>query len=227
MSRPPFLRIQFALKAHDPYFILKRNAAETLGLSSLQKVTAAMRMLAYSVAANVVDESQESARKDVERAFRVLQARFAIVREPSRFWDLPTLRDITKACIIMFSCISASSNFFAFVCLFSLIASKYAASVFFLASIIYFKRSTTIGVSMMFFSGSRIFRFSAFLPGSLCTKSVFRASSSIRFMRLSGVEGDDMSEKDFVVLPLNDDLCLLMSSINFGWSLNRFQQWST
>ncbi|KAF8403864.1 hypothetical protein HHK36_011970 [Tetracentron sinense] len=45
-----------AMEAHDPYFILKRNAAGTLGLSSLQKVTAAMRMLAYGVATDAVDD---------------------------------------------------------------------------------------------------------------------------------------------------------------------------
>ena len=44
---------------------------------------------------------QESARKDVERAFRVLQARFAIVRGPARFLDEETLVDIMKACVIM------------------------------------------------------------------------------------------------------------------------------
>jgi hypothetical protein len=45
--------------------------------------------------------AQESLRKDVERAFGVLQARFAIVRGPARFWDVATLRNIMKACIIM------------------------------------------------------------------------------------------------------------------------------
>ena len=44
---------------------------------------------------------QESATKDVERAFGVLQARFAIVRGPTHFWDEETLADIMKACIIM------------------------------------------------------------------------------------------------------------------------------
>ena len=44
---------------------------------------------------------QESARKDVERAFGVLQSRFAIVRGPARFWDQETLNYIMKACIIM------------------------------------------------------------------------------------------------------------------------------
>ena len=46
-------------------------------------------------------KAQELARKDVERAFGVLQARFAIVRGPTRFWDEETLADIMKACIIM------------------------------------------------------------------------------------------------------------------------------
>ena len=45
--------------------------------------------------------AQESARKDVERAFGVLQARFAIVRRPARFWDQKVLKNIMTACIIM------------------------------------------------------------------------------------------------------------------------------
>ena len=44
---------------------------------------------------------QESQRKDVERAFGVLQARFAIVRGPARFWDKADLGKIMRACIIM------------------------------------------------------------------------------------------------------------------------------
>jgi hypothetical protein len=55
--------------------------------------------------ANLKDKNfaaaQESQRKDVERAFGVLHARFAIIRNPARFWDEATLRDIMMACIIM------------------------------------------------------------------------------------------------------------------------------
>ncbi|KAF8393073.1 hypothetical protein HHK36_021314 [Tetracentron sinense] len=247
MQRSLFLRIQYAVEAYDPYFVQKIDAIGMLGLSSLQKITAAMRMLAYGVAADYVDEyvrigestaieslkkfvqavvaifsdeylrspnnddiarllavgenrgfpgmlgsidcmhwklkncptawrgmysgnvreptiileavasydlwiwhaffglpgshndinvlerssvftdladeravaidysingndydmgyyladAQESARKDVERAFGVLQARFAIVRGPARFWKCETLKDIMKACIII------------------------------------------------------------------------------------------------------------------------------
>jgi hypothetical protein len=46
-------------------------------------------------------KAQEAARKDIERAFCVLQARFAIVRGPGRFWDKETLRDIMTTCVIM------------------------------------------------------------------------------------------------------------------------------
>ncbi|KAK9290125.1 hypothetical protein L1049_008290 [Liquidambar formosana] len=45
--------------------------------------------------------TQELIRKDVERAFRVLQSRFAIVRGPFRFWNPITLKDIMIACIIL------------------------------------------------------------------------------------------------------------------------------
>ncbi|XP_042061213.1 uncharacterized protein LOC121805430, partial [Salvia splendens] len=44
---------------------------------------------------------QESARKDVERAFGVLQARWAAVRGPTRLWHVDCIADIMYACIIM------------------------------------------------------------------------------------------------------------------------------
>ena len=45
--------------------------------------------------------AQEAARKDVECAFGVLQARFAIVRGPTHFFHLETVKDIMMACIIL------------------------------------------------------------------------------------------------------------------------------
>nr|XP_017217028.1 PREDICTED: putative nuclease HARBI1 [Daucus carota subsp. sativus] len=44
---------------------------------------------------------QEGQRKDVERAFGVLQSRFAIIRGPARFWDKKDLAKIMRACIIL------------------------------------------------------------------------------------------------------------------------------
>ncbi|XP_038704662.1 putative nuclease HARBI1 [Tripterygium wilfordii] len=46
-------------------------------------------------------KAQESARKDVERAFGVLQSRFAIVRGPALYWEIDTLSDIMRACVIL------------------------------------------------------------------------------------------------------------------------------
>lgn len=44
---------------------------------------------------------QEATRKDVERAFGVLQARFGIIRGPSRMWQPSVLYLIMNACIIL------------------------------------------------------------------------------------------------------------------------------
>lgn len=46
-------------------------------------------------------QRQESARKDVERAFGVLQKRWAIIRHPARIWEREELADIMYACIIL------------------------------------------------------------------------------------------------------------------------------
>jgi hypothetical protein len=46
-------------------------------------------------------KAQEAAQKDIERAFGVLQARFAIVRGPSRFWDKHILHDIMTTYAIL------------------------------------------------------------------------------------------------------------------------------
>ena len=44
---------------------------------------------------------QEVARKDVERAFGVLQARFAVVCAPTKQWDSETLWEVMTCCVIM------------------------------------------------------------------------------------------------------------------------------
>ncbi|KAI4998455.1 hypothetical protein ZWY2020_053797 [Hordeum vulgare] len=46
-------------------------------------------------------KKQEGARKDVERAFGVLQSRFAIVRGPAKGWKRKEISDVMKACVIM------------------------------------------------------------------------------------------------------------------------------
>ena len=56
MSRGLFLRIVDAVTQHDNYFHQRRIATGRMGLSTLQKVTAAIRILAYGVPADATDE---------------------------------------------------------------------------------------------------------------------------------------------------------------------------
>ena len=56
MCRSLFLCIHSRVEATEPYFVQKRNTANTLGLSSLQKMTAAIKMLAYGVSADFMNE---------------------------------------------------------------------------------------------------------------------------------------------------------------------------
>ena len=56
MRRHVFLRIVEALSTVDPYFQQRYDALGKKGLSSLQKCTAAMRMLAYGVSTDAIDD---------------------------------------------------------------------------------------------------------------------------------------------------------------------------
>uniref|UniRef100_A0A0D3CV48 DDE Tnp4 domain-containing protein n=1 Tax=Brassica oleracea var. oleracea TaxID=109376 RepID=A0A0D3CV48_BRAOL len=51
--------------------------------------------------ARLFAQQQEAARKDIERAFGVLQARFAIVKNSALFWDKVKIGKIMRACIIL------------------------------------------------------------------------------------------------------------------------------
>ncbi|XP_073362617.1 uncharacterized protein [Aegilops tauschii subsp. strangulata] len=56
MARHMFNRIREGVVAHDPYFDCKTDALGKLGFSSYQKCTAAIRMLAYGIPDDLVDE---------------------------------------------------------------------------------------------------------------------------------------------------------------------------
>jgi hypothetical protein len=53
---------------------------------------------------------QESERKDIERAFGVLQARWGVIHGPAYGWDRERLSDIMTACIIMHNMIVADER---------------------------------------------------------------------------------------------------------------------
>ena len=57
MSKSVYFRVYEALRAYDKYFTLRKNAVGRLGLSGHQKITAALRMLAYGISADSLDES--------------------------------------------------------------------------------------------------------------------------------------------------------------------------
>ena len=56
MSKRLYLRILFVIETKDKYFQQKTDATGKLGASALQKVTAALRMLANGTAADSLDE---------------------------------------------------------------------------------------------------------------------------------------------------------------------------
>lgn len=56
MRKHVFLRIVGDLSSSDDYFTHRFNAANKEGISPLAKCTTSMRMLAYGVAADAVDE---------------------------------------------------------------------------------------------------------------------------------------------------------------------------
>ena len=56
MSIELFKRIADQLASHDRFFQQRRNAVGELGHSTFQKVTAALRMLAYGIPADLVDD---------------------------------------------------------------------------------------------------------------------------------------------------------------------------
>lgn len=56
MQHSLFNCIQIAIEAYKPYFVQIRDASKKLGHSSLQKMAAALRMLAYGVSGDFMNE---------------------------------------------------------------------------------------------------------------------------------------------------------------------------
>ncbi|XP_042058642.1 uncharacterized protein LOC121803008 isoform X1 [Salvia splendens] len=95
MSRPLFLRIVDAVKEHDDYFVQRPDGTGRLGLSSLQKVTAVIRILAYGVPDDACDEyvkiSESSAIKSLKRFCRAIIEVFS-----TQYLRSPTTNDIAR-----------------------------------------------------------------------------------------------------------------------------------
>ncbi|KAL8479677.1 hypothetical protein ACS0TY_026554 [Phlomoides rotata] len=95
MSRMLFVRIAEAVTEHDRYFVQRRNAAGTLRLSTLQKVTAALRILAYGCPVDAIDEyiriGESTTLECVKRFWRAVVEIFG-----EQYLRTPTLDDVAR-----------------------------------------------------------------------------------------------------------------------------------
>lgn len=98
MSQELFFHIVDAITQHDNYFHQKRIASSRMGLLTLQKITAAIQILAYSVLADTADkyikigEYTRSKEKIIRSKTRSMIS--------SRYWKKKILHDIMTTCII-------------------------------------------------------------------------------------------------------------------------------
>ena len=95
MHRHLYLRIMHAVEAHDDYFVQKRNAAGKLGLSCLQNITAAFRMLAYGIPADAMDEKIRIAESSIIESLKRFVKAIAEVFE-DEYLRSPNDNDTTR-----------------------------------------------------------------------------------------------------------------------------------
>ncbi|GJV19990.1 ALP1-like protein [Tanacetum coccineum] len=86
------------------------NDINVLDNSPVGKFTSNHSRLQLISEAYVLKQRQESARKDVERAFGVLQGRWGLIQQPARAYEVNTLRRIMYAGIIMHNMILEDQN---------------------------------------------------------------------------------------------------------------------
>jgi hypothetical protein len=99
MRRPLFWRIHDAVVAEDPYFVQKADAENVLRLFSIQKITAALRMLSLGVSADALDEyvriGESTAMKSMKRFTQGVRAVFE-----EEYLRQPTKEDMQKQFLI-------------------------------------------------------------------------------------------------------------------------------
>ena len=95
MHRPLFLRILRAVQREDEYFTIRCDATGLAGLGPLQKVCAALRILAYGLPTDAVDEyiqiGQTTARDCLIRFCRAIISSFS-----ERYLRIPNHDDIAR-----------------------------------------------------------------------------------------------------------------------------------
>ena len=89
MRKDLFWQIHDVVCAFDSYFVQKPDGAGILGLSSIQKITAALRMLSLGISADALDEyvriGESTAMKSLKRFCCAIRAMFEqeYVRQPT------------------------------------------------------------------------------------------------------------------------------------------------
>jgi hypothetical protein len=95
IRRHDFVRKMNVVEEHDDYFIQKRNATGTLGLSCLQKVTVAFRTIANGVAADATDEYMRVGENTALECLRKFVVAIVEVFGPE-YLRLPNEHDIAR-----------------------------------------------------------------------------------------------------------------------------------
>ncbi|XP_068321596.1 uncharacterized protein [Pyrus communis] len=119
MQRSLFEKIMSAACNHDPYFVRKDYVFHVLGLLPEQKITAALRMLAYGASADQVDEIARMGKtivlESLMRFCFAIKALYTneyfqkpmpmdmrrLLRKAARMFDVEALRSIMMMCIIL------------------------------------------------------------------------------------------------------------------------------
>jgi hypothetical protein len=95
MRKELFLRIHDKIVQHNPYFQQKPDAARRPGISSLQKILAAFRMLSGGVTADFMDEYVRIAESTAQQSFKEFVSSVVDVFG-TEYLRQPTREDITK-----------------------------------------------------------------------------------------------------------------------------------
>ena len=95
MSRELFLRIVASVEAHDDYFRWRPNAVGLLGATALQKVYGAIRMLAYDIPADSLDEVVRLSESTMIEAFKHF-VKAVVDVFADQYLRAPTAEDTTR-----------------------------------------------------------------------------------------------------------------------------------
>ncbi|XP_062114075.1 uncharacterized protein LOC133825101 [Humulus lupulus] len=99
MQHHLFLHIQAEVEAYEPYFVQRRDAAKRLDHSSLQKITAAMRILTYGVSRDFVDEYLRIAKNTTTECLKkFIKAIIGIFSH--EYLRSPNENDIARLCAV-------------------------------------------------------------------------------------------------------------------------------